>query len=803
MERLAALLQALAPSQATISQVVIFFVNHPPPEATSPSFPLPLHSSDTMTTRIIALRRGKTGDIQSFSLARPANPTVTDVLSTTLGGVNQAFRTQVLGDPANVHQFACVFGDSLGLFTRPTVIPNGTGGFNVLGNFTDTLGEPCPLLVTLAEFQGHFTTLVRKEDAQAFGLATHPTGPDTVEGPTIAGRRLEATLGRLNFPVPEFPDEGELPVIAALPNFLPIGPGQTFPHLLSIMDPTSFRDGFPLFETYNSGLAYARAYNDGNSVTVGGPLFHLPSLTLAPGVADPFALLTIGPPPRLLNALLPNHPLYPRGRDLLQAWSETIWIELGSAMDPEPVPAVGGGGFTPATLRAVLEPLVAKEKTFANAPRGIARYRLLMAASPDPGSTTPDSMVLPELCDEFKVYISINSSAIAAQDLQELVKSKLRIANASRAAIDKDVTLESANITVAFSDRIRTYAWLDEKMVIAEDTHAKSKLGMLQFLTPDRAGLAVVVDSDRDAATLLMSNSSSSTAQLDASKSSKLYCGGHLRTFRHSYEAVCNLRCLLSVIVEDLVRPLVLVKLLEYVSLLVDREGRLFFDTFQGRSPHLALHPFQDLQTILSAFVSRVTTDANNYGAASRGEPIAVRHYESAIQVADALTADLRAILHGNGLGKFQDIPTFAEWYLPNKPIVTPPRGGAAALPGKEPKRQRTSDAATPPGRPAVDAAVLETRKALGLLVFDSAVAGSTRLPNINVYHKKQGAKSPERLCLKFLTRGFACDKEDCKLPHVTGLNVLRPAERTKLIDFVKKQPGMAWAEGKGPAGTS
>jgi hypothetical protein len=72
-------------------------------------------------------------------------------------------------------------------------------------------------------------------------------------------------------------------------------------------------------------------------------------------------------------------------------------------------------------------------------------------------------------------------------------------------------------------------------------------------------------------AALLMSNSSSSTAQLDASKASKLYCLGRLTTFRHSYEAmICNFRCLVSVMVEDLALPLVLANLLEYSSLLVN-----------------------------------------------------------------------------------------------------------------------------------------------------------------------------------------------------------------------------------------
>jgi hypothetical protein len=103
--------------------------------------------------------------------------------------------------------------------------------------------------------------------------------------------------------------------------------------------------------------------------------------------------------------------------------------------------------------------------------------------------------------------------------------------------------------------------------------------------------------------------------------------------------------------VEDLAAPLVLVKLLEHSSLLVDVRGHLFFEAFKG-TPHLAGHAWQDLQTILSAFC-HIATDSTLYAAVSRGEAIAFINYQSAMDVSDALISDLRATLSGNGLGKF------------------------------------------------------------------------------------------------------------------------------------------------------
>ena len=65
------------------------------------------------------------------------------------------------------------------------------------------------------------------------------------------------------------------------------------------------------------------------------------------------------------------------------------------------------------------------------------------------------------------------------------------------------------------------------------------------------------------------------------------------------------------------------------------------------------------------------------------------------------------------------------------------------------------------------------------------------------------GAKLPERLCMKFLTRGYACTDKDCPFPHVGNVETLTPSNKTKFCEAVKKQPGLSWAEGKAPAGTT
>lgn len=203
----------------------------------------------------------------------------------------------------------------------------------------------------------------------------------------------------------------------------------------------------------------------------------------------------------------------------------------------------------------------------------------------------------------------------------------------------------------------------------------------------------------------------------------------------------------------------------------------------------MAVHPWQDLQTILSSFV-RVATDATLYGAVTRGEPIAKSHYTTPCQVADNLISDLVAILNGNGLGKFNDVPSCAPWFTRGDDKPGTPKSRAPTETGA--KRQKVGNEAES-----------DRLKTFGSLLYNTETSGTTRLPTINVYSKKRGARTPERLCMKFMTQGYSCMTENCKFPHITNINGLPDADKTKFVDFVKKQKGLSWAPGKAPTGTT
>ena len=753
-----------------------------------------------MNARQLALTRGKTGNNQRFSTSRPVDQTKNLLLQSALvETMNNERRSQILNDPMNTYQFACRWDDNVGFLTRPTLVPGEGGNVVVCGSFTDTIGQVFPVSLPLEEFRGYFTTLVPRGVANRFNLSIHPQEPSTVAGPPPPvelgrGARLnqpapvEASLERLDFPMPEDQGPDDLPVVVALPMVLPIGPGQTFPHVTALEGGEDFAETFPLFDAWKKGMQYCITANEGRSVTTGGPLFHLPGLAVGDGDPVPFGGYSIRN--HLLTRpqmLAPGSERFGVVADAIQAWSDTIWIEIGAHVEvPEPpVAPPGGFGATEGQLRALMEPIVNRDKGYRLAARTAARYRLLLAGRPPVGAPNPDVAVLPPLRDEFVAYLGMGQSAAASEDLREMVRQKVVVANAARVAQDKDATFEADNVTLAFSDRVRAFRWVVEQLRIISHTSAKDNLGMLQFLSPDRATLACVAEGDSDVKTLVMANASSNSAQLDASKASKMYSGGRLTTFRHSYEAFCNLRLLFSVMVDDTSQPMVLQKLHEYTSLLVDSDGRKFFEVSQHQ-PYLAIHPWQDLQHILSAFL-KVATNAETYNLAQAGNDVLLANYDTAIAVADGALAELRAIIFGNGLGKFGGQPCCYSWFSTKQG----PEGGTGGGARDNPKRQRITSAES------------ERHKKLGVLNYDPEASGTTRLPNIPVYAKKRGSKKLERLCMSFLTRGYSCDSPTCRFPHVSNINTLGEDERKKFIDFVKNQPGLTWVDGKAPSGTN
>ena len=749
-----------------------------------------------MLARTAAINRGKTGAIQNFSLARQPDPSKTALLQSSIGpNFNDQHRTQVRFDSGAVFQCATRYGDTFGFFTRPSIGTDGDGEPMVCGSFSDAIGQCVPVKVPLDHFNGYFTTLIRRGDALALGLATHPSYPDSVGGPPVTrnGDPTPASLARLGFPQPEEAVDDDRPVVVALPLFLPLPFGVTFPHPTELTAVQPFRDTSLLLAVWVDGIRYAMDRDNGQSVTEGGPLFHLPLLQVEDGTENPIASHSIkNRIPRSPTLLNPTEADYASTAQRISAWSTDIWHELGANMVvDDPPPPAPGPQPVPFTPEAWADAAV-KAKVFKNADRNMARLRVTLGGKPPEGSVTPGEAVLPVLLEDAVAYFKENSNATACEDLKEMVRAQLAVANSSDYCRQKDATLSTHVITLWFSNAMKTQTWSNSPVRSITLAHVKTELSIIHFLPPDLAALEGVAAGDSAARTLVMANAGSSTAQLDAARASKLYIGGRCGSFTHIWEAACSLEVFFRSFTESPENSLLMTKLFEYVSLLRDRVGKEFWEAMRNH-PYLALFALQECQMIVSAFF-RLGADATLYRAAEQGQPVALANYSTAIAVADGAISELKAILNGNGVGKFVGEPVCIRWF---------PHLKAAARPTRTPAASRTTPSSSDNKRQKVDPEAIERRKANGVLVFDSSAAGTTTLPACTVLHKRKGSTTALPMCAPFLTRDYACTLATCKKPHPPKLKDLPVRVQKDLLNFVKTTPGFTWVPGFAPPGAN
>jgi hypothetical protein len=258
-------------------------------------------------------------------------------------------------------------------------------------------------------------------------------------------------------------------------------------------------------------------------------------------------------------------------------------------------------------------------------------------------------------------------------------------------------------------------------------------MGLLQLLTPDRDAVAVVAKGNQEATILLMSNSTSSSAQLDASKASNFFTA-----LCHSYEAVCYFQCLIAAMIADLGSPLVLQKLLEYtppcwwtaraVCSSSPTSTPLPWRSTLGKIYSLSSLPFAESPPTQT----------------SMGWSLEATRLRITITVPLLICCGCpRLRLVGNPQQewsrKFEGTPICAPWFAPVAPprsvvpVVTPRSSPAPATGGGEPKCQKTQFGSggernkTAPG----DTADSERKKALGILTFDPTAAGTHCLPHV------------------------------------------------------------------------
>jgi len=552
------------------------------------------------------------------------------------------------------------------------------------------------------------------------------------------------------------------------------------------------------------------------SVTCGGTLFHQPGLAVPVGDPVPFEnyMITaaLSPPPTLI---LPVTPLYREVMATLDSFAGDTWVRLSEDLPP-PAPAAAGGGLNAEQFQQVIDPIVdklskpvvsAKETEQSEQAADIAaHYRLALASLPADNAPDQDHMVIPDLTESFMKVLTKTKPLAATVSLQELFLAAMDRASRSTNYLDTNVTFEAEVCNVALANILRSFHVLLDPMAHSPISVIKAKLGLIHFLSPDRARVVKASFDDPSNGPVSLSHISDDKAQLEASRSSTLYCGGRLERGQDLLEVACNFRLFLLIVSAAAEGSLLWVKLLAYLSLLQSRQGKQFMATYRD-DMRLVLGMFGDMQHIVTVFLQLAKKPALRTALAAN-QPVSTSNYLAAAQVADHLITRLRTAIGGNGIGPFVDMPSYAPLFIKeHKPTRT--GGNTPSTPAAGKGRERSPPAAVTPGasdsnKASKDetAAALERKKQGGFLIYQPP-AGSRGLPSCPVMDKVGDSPTAERLCMQFATKDHYCSRRPtCPYPHITSWSRLSSAAKQKqMSDWVAATPGMSFVPSKGPPG--
>jgi hypothetical protein len=357
------------------------------------------------------------------------DPALSAAVARTLHpGTSSDQRAAVFADPSQVLQFATPWGLTVGTTTKPRLhTPENSTNTVIISSYSDTIGQWYPVQQPLADGRGFFTSLTRRREAEALGLPILTVDPATLPGPPDEnGDQPDGTLDRLNFIGGDNP--GDRPVIAAFPTNLPMAPGQTFPFGVKLNEVADSVE-FPLLGPWARSLLYIKQHNQNQSVTLGGPLFHIPDegLPLPADGIDPFRNVTILPRfPADPVPLTPASTPFRLVTETINTLSDATWRDLGGRLGPLPLggpPQNTGGnnGITPEQIKTIFKvqnrpaekSLKEREQAELAAETEIF-YKLMFGSLPAKDSTTQDQIVLATIQEPFKLVLQKNGPVTAA-----------------------------------------------------------------------------------------------------------------------------------------------------------------------------------------------------------------------------------------------------------------------------------------------------------------------------------------------------------------------------------------------------
>jgi hypothetical protein len=784
-----------------------------------------------MTTyRDVLLRKGKESPTTLFSATYQFdNTNASQVASTLAAGTDPAMRKAVYVNPTVVSQFLVAADNRLFVVTLPAPATDNVGNPVIIANMSDTLGQTTPVAYQTTDFERYFTSLVPLAEVEAFFLPVGEENPDDLDGPLTAppvGQESEIrvqeapSMARLNFG----PDAtGKQPRIVALPVFLPLAQGYTFPSGHPIPEEVPNQAGslfWALVEMWRKAILYCITQNEGVSVTRGGPLFDITQISAMPFTTTPTVFYV--QPPALM---LPIHsPQFSQVVTRMQVALEEAYIRLGSNMavadTPQhapnvPNPTVGGLAATDMIqlLNTIKQaPVSMADKELADEAIVVEnRFRLICAriiTSDNPA--VPATVVPAVITPEFRSFLQTKSRPSAHRQFCENFETSLHRAASSEDRLSGLVTFQPGSCDEIFTRSLKLGNMLTEPLNHLPE-QAKHKVSVVNFASPplDNAEYEERLKNGQLTYDLTLRGDE---AKAEARKPAELFLGGRMSTGADIQALIANIIVVMSWCVQNFTSSHWCQQLLKY-ELLLKNNSR--WCMHYAKLPTIGYNMVSDLQDI-SAMYFAVGNQAMYRQALANGDALSPVTWEQAMGIGDQILTELRACMQRFQPARYGETNRFyMENYRGPQPIIVHPTTEQLPVVAKvqqtgQPKRARgldenpakSNDRHSKKGKQPEPTPQQEEQKKHGFLNWVGQGERQRYPIPCPVTYALPG-KSEEKICIRWVTMGNFCGyAPKCNFHHPKTFRDIPQQAQLHLEKYVAKTTGLSFVPGKGPKST-
>jgi len=725
-------------------------------------------------------------------------------------------------------------------FSSPSVATDGDGGYQVYGNYGQSLTHHTVVSIPKGSFQGYFISLVPKDEALALRIPTSITDPLEADAPipTPLPQDWEPSQPGADRIHVHLESPSKTPVFAALPTMMPIPVGTTIHPDMDGFDlgaegdiPDHLTDFNPIIQ-WMRGAKYLIKYCDGYPIDANDTLFvfgdiegtDLHTLDLGGTLEVPLTPLLPDSAPAVTIAAA---HIIRSAHDATMHFASTRRMETTPPASPPPKQAnsnqVEGSPmsvvaeFAKEISKAVqsAQPSLKDRDNTKQASKAINQYRLLLGrivSVTDGDSGEELRQFQPADLDQgFIEVLEAGTITSASKDYTELVSSAAEYQCASDLSFGHETDFDDVILSIPHVAAIRTFSWAHSPRATGDSTEFLRTLGLDHF-APVQAKSVHYTEcrNERDLIHQQEKVEESNKNRL-AARSTSLFSAFTLRNISDVKQTLANFKVFLRTALgpsqfNELQPPLIWTTLLEGINLLHKPEPKAWLKRHEEYyGTRMAFGLVQKFQHIFASFVS-TARNSTYVKAMAANDPISPKIFDMALLTKEGLYTNLIQCVNQDTIESFKETSSVFKYFTTedlddpstpptkkaktsdpirdNPPIKNPATGGSSG--GGNSGAQRSAD-----GNGNSRTKEPTDSKKAKLIVKPGA---KTPILETLVKHPTTGQNT--RVCRIDATGGSCPYSSKCKNYHLPAKFTSMPKETRTLLAAEVKALGdaLTWA---------